>query len=175
MAYGKANWVSILLTIWLGLRCALKGEDEVIPAEMVYGQVLRLPGDFLTEEEVTILPSTLVTRLKEKYNVISPVLAIHNTKMKPFISVNLKSSSHVFIRHNSVRKALQMPYDDPFKVIERLVKFYKVDVNGNERNISIDRLKPEFMPYENLTQHDHSYSAKITARKKIVKSVDFEM
>ncbi|CAI6363078.1 unnamed protein product [Macrosiphum euphorbiae] len=95
--------------------------------------------------------------------------------MKPFVSVDLKSSSHVFIRHDAVKKALQMPYDGPFKVIERSEKFFKVDVNGNEKNISVDRLKPAFMPYENPTQHDHSYSAEITDRKKKVKSVDFKI
>lgn len=175
MAYGKTDWISVLPTILLGLRCALKGEEEITPAEMVYGQVLRLPGDFFTEEKATILPSTLVTQLKEKFNVISPVLAVHNTKMKPFVSVDLKSSSHVFVRHDAVKKALQMPYDGPFKVIERSEKFFKVDVNGNEKNISVDRLKPAFMPYENPTQHDHSYSAEITDRKKKVKSVDFKI
>jgi len=131
MTYGKADWVSVLPTILLGLRCVLKGEYEVTRAEMVYGQVLRLPGDFFTEENAAILLSTLVTLLKEIFNVISPVLAIlYNTKMKPFISENPKSSSHVFTRHDAVRKALKMPYDGPFKVIERSEKFYKVNVIG---------------------------------------------
>jgi len=50
-----------------------------------------------------------------------------------------------------------------------------VDVNGNEKNISMDRLKPAFMRYENPTQHDHSYSAEIATKKENIKSVDFKM
>jgi len=63
MAYEKSDWVSILPTILLGLRCALKGESNTTPAEMVYGQTLRLPGDFFEKDNtVDVLPQTLVTQ-----------------------------------------------------------------------------------------------------------------
>lgn len=48
MAYIKTNWVSTLPTVLLGLCCALKGDVNITPAEMVLSQVLRLPGDFFT-------------------------------------------------------------------------------------------------------------------------------
>lgn len=161
MAYNKTDWVSMLPTALLGLRCALKGETDITPAEMIYGQVLRLPGDFFesNENSNTVLPSTLVTQLKEKWNAMSPVTTKHNSNRKPFVSPHLKTATHVFVRHDAVKKPLQMPYDGPFKVIDRSEKFYNINVNGKTKNISIDRLKPAFLPDEDATQHDHSYSA----------------
>lgn len=176
MAYEKTDWVSTLPTILLGLRCALKGEENVTPAEMLYGQVLRLPGEFLAaEDSTTILPSTLVTKLKEKLNLMVPVITEHKCRRKPFVTTDLKSASHIFIRHDAVKKPLQMPYDGPFTVLERSEKFFKINVNGTERNISIDRLKPAFLPYEDSTQLHHSYAAELSDKSKSTKSVNFSI
>ena len=50
-------------------------------------------------------------------------------------------SSHVFIRVDRVKKPLQPPYNGPFRVIERMDKYFIIDVNGKHDSISIDRLK----------------------------------
>ncbi|CAI6348933.1 unnamed protein product [Macrosiphum euphorbiae] len=171
MAYEKSDWVSILPTILLGLRCALKRDNDITPAEMVYGQTLRLPGDFFEEGNTSdILPETLVTRLKEKFNELTPTSAKYNSNRKPFVAPELKTADHVFIQHDAVRKPLQMPYDGPFRVNNRTEKYFNININGNAKNISIDRLKPAFLPQEDTIQHDHSYEVKA----KINKSVSFK-
>jgi len=157
MAYEKSDWVSTLPTILLGLRCALKRIVDITPAEMVYGQTLRLPGDCFEEGNTSdILPETLVTQMKEKFNELTPKSAIYNSKRKPFVAPKLKTPDHVFVRHDAVRKSLQKPYDGPFRVINRTDKYFNININGNAKNISIDRLKPAFLPQEDTIQHDHS-------------------
>jgi len=63
-----------------------------------------------------------------------------NTHVSPI----LKSCTHVFVRHDVVRKSLQKPYDGPYRVQKCAEKHYTIDINGRNEVISIDRLKPAF-------------------------------
>lgn len=135
----KSNWVSTWRAILLGLRCSLKGESNTTPAEMVHGQTLRLPGDFFEKDNtVNVLPQTLVTQLKEKISKLTLALETHKSRNKPFVAPELKTATHVFVRHDAVRRPLQTPYDGPFKVVSREEKCFNVSINGNTKNISID-------------------------------------
>ena len=54
----------------------------------------------------------------------------------------LWTTTHVFIRHDAVRKPLQPPYDGPYRVIKRTDKHFTIDINGRNDTVSIDRFKP---------------------------------
>ncbi|XP_050066078.1 uncharacterized protein LOC126555164 [Aphis gossypii] len=99
-----------------------------------------------------------VSQLKQKFEPIRPVNALHKTSRTTFISPELSKTTHVFVRHDAIKKPLQMPYDGPYLVIHRADKTYQVNVNGKIVNISIDRLKPAFLPNEHDTKHDHTYA-----------------
>lgn len=130
--------------------------NTITPAEMVYGQVLRFSGEFLAvDDSVTTVHSTMERKLKEKLKLMVPLTAEHKCRRKPFVTTNLKSASHVFIRYDAVKKPLQMPYDGPFNVVERSEKFFKIIENGKERSISIDRLKHSYYTQLNTTTHIH--------------------
>ena len=58
------------------------------------------------------------------------------------ISNTLKDVSHVFIRHDAVRKPLQPPYDGPYKVLDRAAKYFTIDVKCRRDTVSVDQLKP---------------------------------
>lgn len=122
-AHEHTDWVSILPKIMLDFRCALKGSDEVTTVEMLYGQPLRLPGEFLSSDnrEEPLTP-TFVTHLKNKMKLITSVPTKHNERKKPFVSADLKVASHVFIGHDAIKKPLQMSYDGPYKVLNRTDK-----------------------------------------------------
>lgn len=45
---------------------------------------------------------------------------------------------------------MEQPYAGPYKVIARSSKVYKVDVDGKEMSVSIDRLKPAFFELVSL-------------------------
>ncbi|GBN33632.1 hypothetical protein AVEN_25736-1 [Araneus ventricosus] len=62
-----------------------------------------------------------------------------------FVHPDLRASSHVFVRCDTVRKPLEQPYQETFKVISRNEKFFKISVNKRQSTVSIDRLKPAYV------------------------------
>lgn len=60
------------------------------------------------------------------------------------VTLDLSTCTHVFIRRDAVCKALQPPYDGPFKVLKHRAKFFVVLVNSQRQTISIDRVKPAY-------------------------------
>ena len=140
------HWIDSLPIVLLGVRTQLKDDLHCTSAELVYGTTLRLPGEFFDESkaEATPDPTCYVTRLR---NVMYHLQATPVRKQKAtnvYVSPTLKSCSHVFIRHDAVRKPLQKPYDGPYKVLKRTDKHFTIDINGHNEVVSIDRLKPAF-------------------------------
>ena len=72
----------------------------------------------------------------------------------------LSTATHVFIRHEAVRKPLQAPYDGPYPVIKRTDKHFTVNINDRHDTVSIDRLKPAHLDTDNslLTSHPADYN-----------------
>ncbi|GBM75386.1 hypothetical protein AVEN_207279-1 [Araneus ventricosus] len=62
-----------------------------------------------------------------------------------YIPKDLETCSHVFVRWPPCKKALQTPYEGPFKVVRRLPKDFIVPIKEQEPLISMDRLKPAFI------------------------------
>ena len=73
---------------------------------------------------------------------LQPVPTANHSRSKPHRSKDLSTCTHVFIRRDAVRRALQPPYDGPFEVLQRADKFFVVLVKGQRQTISLDRLKP---------------------------------
>ena len=113
---------------------------------MVYGQTLRLPGEFFTNtDDTTIDNSDFASHLRSTMRLLRPTSPKHHGERRTFIHKDLSTSSHVFVRHDAVRKSLQPPYDGPFPVITRDDKAFKLDIRGKPVTVSIDRLKPAFV------------------------------
>ena len=85
-----------------------------------------------------------VERLKATMQKLHPV-PTRTQSRQSHVNRDLSSCTHVFVRHDAVRKSLQQPYDGPYKVLARTEKFFTVDVNGRRDTISLDRLKPAYL------------------------------
>ena len=136
-------WMTSLPLILLGIRTALKQDLNATTAEMVYGSTLRLPGEFFTPSPTTALPdpseflNTLKTHIR--HTKLTPPRATTNYA---YIPQHLSTATHVFVRHDAVRRPLQPPYDGPYPIVKRTDKYYTIKRNGRTDNVSIDRLKP---------------------------------
>ena len=142
------HWTEMLPMVLLGIRTSLKEDFNCTAAELVYGTSLRLPGEFFVPQ-VNVDGDTdhanYVTRLKDTMGVLRSTPPRQPSTRRSHIDNSLSSASHVFVRHDAVRKPLQQPYDGPYRVLDRSSKFYTLDLKGRKDTVSIDRLKPAYM------------------------------
>ncbi|CAB0013451.1 unnamed protein product [Nesidiocoris tenuis] len=146
--HSSREWIDALPVVLLGLHSVIP-EDGYSPAELLYGQTLRLPGDlFLETSHGPTDLANFVQQLRRTCDKVRPSLACKPDARKFFIHPSLETASHVFVRVDSVKKPLQSPFDGPFRVLKRNSKFFTLDINGRTDTVSIDRLKPAFLLQE---------------------------
>ncbi|KAG6438787.1 hypothetical protein O3G_MSEX000224 [Manduca sexta] len=145
-AHASQNWTEVLPWVLLGIRSAFKEDLQTSSAELVYGEPLRLPGEFFDPSTpCTSDVSDFTARLRSFANKLKPVPTSHHTKPKIFIYKDLVSAKYVFLREDASRTPLQPAYTGPYKVLERTDKVYKLLVKGKPVTVTIDRLKPAYV------------------------------
>ncbi|KAG6457967.1 hypothetical protein O3G_MSEX010581 [Manduca sexta] len=170
MCRGKTEqWVSELPTVLLGLRACLRDDTQTSAAEMVYGEVLRLPGDFFQPLRQETSDNVLfVQELRRKIAHLASVPRKELHQGKIFVHPELKDCTHVFVRLDKVAKPLIQPYMGPFKVIEKSEKYFKIIQADTQKIVSIDRLKPAYciMPQE-CTDAPNKATIKVNSNTKV--------
>lgn len=145
------SWVDELPAVLLGLRAAPRGDSGVSAAEYVFGKGLRLPGEFFdTSSRCSLDDSEYVSHLRDIISNLKPKSEKHRDARTIFMHPDLVSCKKVFVRTDLVKKALQSPYEGPFDVIGRSDKVFRININGKEVKVSIDRLKPAYTLEENV-------------------------
>ncbi|XP_046389281.1 uncharacterized protein LOC124158142 [Ischnura elegans] len=127
---------------------AANGMEDIqdTPAELVYGEPQRTPGEFLSPTSGPTPNATYFTsQLLEHFQGLSPRLAARHGTRHIFIFKDLPSTSYVFVRHDASHTALQAPYNGPYKVLQQDGKTNKVRLPNCDANIAIDRLKPAYI------------------------------
>ncbi|KMQ86424.1 gag-pol protein [Lasius niger] len=129
----------------MGIRAAHKEDINSTAAELVFGEPIRLPGQFLQEQERMPQGDTsdFVEQLHKTMQELRPRLKRHG-QPATFIFKDMNTTTHVFLRHDAPTGTLQPPYDGPYEVLNRGEKTFKIRVNGKTTNVSIDRLKPAY-------------------------------
>jgi hypothetical protein len=145
MCHQNSTWTKALPTVLLGMRTSLKEDLQATSAEMLYGQSLRLPGEFFGDKPtIHDAGSEFVQNLRVHMRQFQPTeVSRHGTK-RTFVHERLRDCSHVFVRDDAVRQGLQPPYNGPFRVISRSDKLFVLQINEKVVTVSIDRVKPAF-------------------------------
>ncbi|KAK2578744.1 hypothetical protein KPH14_012270 [Odynerus spinipes] len=149
MCHPSIPWPDLLPTVLLGLRTAYKPDIKASPAEMLFGTTLRIPGDFFVDAERPADPEIFLETHREYMRAIRPTPTSYHIKAKIFVQSDLQSCTHVFLRLDEVRPPLRPPYSGPHEIIKRLDdRRFVININGESKTISIERLKPAFLPKE---------------------------
>ncbi|XP_076042295.1 uncharacterized protein LOC143026170 [Oratosquilla oratoria] len=146
-ALNNELWSVALSLVLLGIRTSLKLDIGHSPAELVFGTTLKLPGEFVADvpPSTSCTPHDFAFQLKETMANLHPVPPRHAKSTKTFVSQDLLQCTHVFVRTDAVRKALQPPYQGPFEVLRRTRKTVTIKRNGKRDHVSIDRVKPAYL------------------------------
>lgn len=151
LCHEPTRWTHHLPSILLGLRVAYKPDVKASPAELVYGSTLKIPGEFFVNDRPTNIDSESVQLFREAMRKLRPTNTAHHSTPKTFVSKQLQTATHVFVRNDSIRPSLSHPYDGPYEVTNRKQKYFTIIIRGRRTNISIDRLKPAFTTNDNET------------------------
>lgn len=142
----NTQWTRVLPTVLLGIRAAWREDISVTAGELVYGQPLRLPGEFLAVSKASNNdPASFIVELRQHFQRIRPAHEKLHGEHKTFVYKDLATTRFVFVRRDTSKGTLEMPYDGPFPVVSRGTKSFGVQLNGRTSNISIDRLKPAYV------------------------------
>ncbi|GFU98368.1 retrovirus-related Pol polyprotein from transposon opus [Trichonephila clavipes] len=115
-ARNNIRWTESLPTVLLGLRAAIRPDISYTIAQMVYGTSIKLPVEFFDPPTINMDPQNFVAKLQQHMAELKPLKSPSNRKQNIMVHKDLKSCSHVFIRIDRVKKALEPPYEGPYTV-----------------------------------------------------------
>nr|XP_050034356.1 uncharacterized protein LOC126531028 [Dermacentor andersoni] len=123
-------------------------------AELVFGNALRLPGQFFDGVPILKLDAGYyASRLLSAMEDVSPVQCRHYSR-QAFVSRALQGCTHVCVRHDLVQQPLASHYDGPFKFIKRCPMYFVLLMNGHPDSVAIERIKPVFLDADVITADD---------------------
>lgn len=146
MCHGT-SWTLALPVVLLGLRTTHKPDVGSSAAELVYGETLRLPQEFVDPNQLTKLDDQpdFLRRLREHIGSIRPTKASRHGSPAVFVHNDLDSCSHVMLRTDCIKPPLQPPYTGPHPVISRDIHTMVIAVNGKRTTVSLSRVKPAYV------------------------------
>ena len=141
------DWKDNLPVVLLGMRTALKEDLGCSSAEVCFGTVLRVPGEYYRplQPETWADRTDFAERLVSYMSDLVPVQPRMPVNRPVYVHKDLLSCTHVFIRTDAVKKPLESPYTGPFEVVSRTDKNIVVLMAGRQDTISIDRCKPAYV------------------------------
>jgi hypothetical protein len=87
MCHADQHWTEVLPLFLLGIR-SFKADLHASSAELMYGETLRIPGEFLTQTAHPIEPAHLITQLRQHMSRARPVPATRHARPGTFVHKN---------------------------------------------------------------------------------------
>jgi cleavage and polyadenylation specificity factor subunit 1 len=117
MCHADQQWTEALPLVLLGIRTSYKVDLQASVAELVYGELLRIPGELLTPAPGLAESEHPITQLRWHMARLRPVPAACPASPTTFVHKDIRDCTHVFLRQNATRRALEPPYIEPYQVL----------------------------------------------------------
>lgn len=144
------------------LRAGHKRDLGSSPAELVFGDPLRLPGQFFSPANARPARK-IVRRLNTDISRLRPApTAGHSCHKQPFVSPDLSTAAHVFMRAYPNKPPLTPPYVVPYAVISGGREAFVLNQRGRQETIAVDRLKPAYLERTAKRASDHARHVTLT-------------
>ncbi|GBM42733.1 hypothetical protein AVEN_219174-1 [Araneus ventricosus] len=95
-AHSKLSWSDKLPTILLGLHSAIQEDNNHSFVRMVYGDRLRLPGEFFSESSIQTASESFTNNLQKQMKTAIPRTNRKNSSQQIFLHKDLEKCFHVF-------------------------------------------------------------------------------
>ncbi|XP_066980935.1 uncharacterized protein [Macrobrachium rosenbergii] len=135
------DWKCQLPWVLLGLRTTPRANGAPSAAEKTYGESLVVPDKLVTEDRHN--PS--LQRLRDVVGKFVPCKRTYTDRSATFTPPGLASTTHIFVRDDTVCPPLTKPYRGPFRMLERNNKAFLLALSGRNDWVSIDRVKPALL------------------------------
>ncbi|XP_076061557.1 uncharacterized protein LOC143037308 [Oratosquilla oratoria] len=141
------NWFYSLPIVLLGY-CMTPHVIKFSPFTAVTGTYMLCPSVAITKEYTPSSDdTTILCLIKEMQSINFQDLASSDchTPPQPYVPHDLHSCSKVWVHVDRILKSLEAPYSGPY-VIRHEPKYFILNLPQDETSVSIDRLKPAFLP-----------------------------
>ena len=150
------DWEEQLPIALYAMRSAVFDSD-LTAATILYGEPISVPGSFLSIDPMLFRDdmSQFMSQLSMQFNTIRSIVLetqklsdpVNNSNDDLNTNNNVSPSfthTHAYIRDPIKRSTLEPKWLGPFKVTKVQGPVVTLIVNGTEKNINVDRLKPAF-------------------------------
>ena len=138
------------------IRTTPKEGINISAAEMVFGQLLVVPGEFFPCYINPTGPThTDLQAARWVARQFAPCLTTRPTHRDTYTPKSLKSTDCVFVRLDLVKPALSPHYRGPHHIVQLSDKAYLLNIYGKQDWVTLDKLKPAYveqMDYVTLTR-----------------------
>jgi hypothetical protein len=88
------------------------------------------------------------------------VPAARHTSLSTFVHSDLERCTHVFLRQDTRRRALEPPYSGPYRVLSRRSKTLQLLARGRPVTVSTDMVTPAYTL--NGTEHGNTFNSPVS-------------
>jgi hypothetical protein len=134
------DWYSHLPWVMLGIRTTWREDSRFSPAEAVFGSQPVLPGQFLDTPEPPA-PNFLAQFQGVLAGRTPPPVTCKSPPGPASLPEDLLLARHVLVRRDGSQTPLAPLYDGPFLVLERSLRFFKLQIGQRTDTVSTLRLK----------------------------------